>query len=153
MSFVCLMPLKMPPLSKTCPKCGANMNVRKNVCDCGDCFVLKRKVSVNTARKSVRIAMRNKRTLDTIDETTYRQGQNQVSMAKKRTLEHPSEITCRQEQNRANIAKKRALESPSEILCSQEQARVRMTKKKESIRKPGGNYIQTRAKSWLKREH
>ena len=69
------------------------------MCDCGHCFVLKRKVSVNTARKSVRIAMRNKRTLETIDETMYRHGQNRASMAKKRALEHPSETTCRQEQN------------------------------------------------------
>ena len=58
--------VKMPALSKTCPECNSSLHVRKSVCDCGHCFVLKRsKVLSNTARKSLRIAMRHKRTLET----------------------------------------------------------------------------------------
>ena len=38
--FVDFHAVKMPALSKTCPECNVNVNVRKSVCDCGHCFVL-----------------------------------------------------------------------------------------------------------------
>ena len=53
------------PLTKSCPECQTVVNVKKSVCDCGHCFVLKRKVSYDTARKSKRIAMKCKRALET----------------------------------------------------------------------------------------
>ena len=40
------------PFSKSCPECHIAVNVKKSVCDCGHCFVLKRKVSYDSARKS-----------------------------------------------------------------------------------------------------
>ena len=40
------------PLTKSCPECHTVVNVKKSVCDCGHCFVLKCKVSCDTARES-----------------------------------------------------------------------------------------------------
>ena len=71
---------KTMPLTKSCPECYAIVNVKKSVCDCGHCFVLKRKVSHDTARKSNRIAMKCKRALETT-----------VHMANQRTVESPSD--------------------------------------------------------------
>ena len=80
--------VKMPALTKTCPKCNENIHVRKSVCDCGHYFVLKRKAFSKTTRKSVRIAMRQKRTVETTDEKVYRQEQNRTNMARMRAVEH-----------------------------------------------------------------
>ena len=60
--------LTMPGLSKACPECSANVNVRKSVCECGHCFVLKRKRSVDAKRRSKRIAVRSKRALESAEE-------------------------------------------------------------------------------------
>ena len=60
------------PLTKSCPECCAIVNVKKSVCDCGHCFVLKRKVSQDTARKSQRIAKKCKRALENVVEAMNR---------------------------------------------------------------------------------
>ena len=101
-SFVCIFDvLKMPALTKTCPGYHASVHVRKSMCDCGHCFVLKCKVSDSTVRKSVRIVMRHRRALETIDETRYRQEQFYTHIAKRRALETQVKCgtMCRQHQN------------------------------------------------------
>ena len=102
----------MPTLSKSCPQCLANVNVKKSVCDCGHCFVLKRNVSLNKPRKSQRIANRYKRALESPAQTMHRQEQNRASMAQKRALESPSDTLCRQEKDRKCIAKKESSRKP-----------------------------------------
>ena len=100
------------------------------MCDCGHSFVLKRKVSADTTRKSKRIAKRCQRALETTSETECRQKQNAASMANKRALETPSETQYRQKQNAASMANKRALETPSETQCRQKQNAASMANKR-----------------------
>ena len=109
----------MPALSKTCPQCFTNVNVKRSVCDCRHCFVLKHKVFVDACRKSQRLAKRSKRALETTAETISRQ--NRANMAQKRALESPNDTLCRQEQNRVRMSKKSALENPSEAICRREK--------------------------------
>ena len=78
------------PLTKSCPECHTVVNVKKTVCVCGHCFVLKLKVSYDTARKSKRIAMKSKRALETVAETMNRQEHVRVYIASKRSLESPT---------------------------------------------------------------
>ena len=103
------------PLTKSCPECHAVVNVKKSVCDCGHCFVLKCKVSYDTARKSKRIAMKCKRALEPVVETMNRQERD---FASHRSLESAAETVHRQEQSRALMAKKRSLESAAETIQS-----------------------------------
>ena len=117
------------PLSKSCPECHTVVNVKKSG-DCGHCFVLKCKVSCDTARKSKRIAMKCKRALEPLVETIHRQEQSRALMAKKRSLESAAETIYRQEQNRAQMAKNRSLESAAETIHRQEQNRALMAKKR-----------------------
>ena len=70
------------PLSKSCPECHTVVHVRKSVCDCGHCFVLKSKISHDTTRKSKRIAMKCKRELETVVETMNRQARNRLYIIK-----------------------------------------------------------------------
>ena len=77
--------------------------------NCGHSFALKCNVSIDTARKSARVAMRCKRALEIIHQTMSRQEQFRAYITRKRSLESPIETMCRQEQNRANMAKKRRM--------------------------------------------
>ena len=101
----------MPSLTKVCPECGTSINVKKSACSCGHSFVLKRKVSHDTTRKSKRIAMRSMR-----------------------ALERPSKTMARQEQDRAYTNKKRSLETLDETMARQEQHSIHY--QKEIIRNP-----------------
>ena len=87
------------------------MNVKKSVCDCGHCFVLKHKVSLDAARKRQRIAKKCKRASETtcMVEMVNRQEKSRLYVTKKRASENST--ICKQEQNRVHMAKKRALES------------------------------------------
>ena len=85
----------MPNLTKVCPECGTSVNVKKSACSCGHSFVLKRKVSHNTTRKSKRIAMR---ALESLSKTIATREQDRAYTAKKRSLETPDETMARLEQ-------------------------------------------------------
>ena len=84
------------------------------MCDCGHCFVLKHKVSADSARKSQRIAIRSKRALDTVHDVMCGQEQNRANMAHRRALGSLSDKLFRREQNHAYMVQKRAFENPSE---------------------------------------
>ena len=118
----------MPALLKSCPECNTNVHARKSMCDCGYSFALKCRTSSDTVRKSMRIAMKTKRALET-DDARYRKDQNAANVAKKRVIESSKETMHRREHNRTNMAKKRALESPSETESRQELNRTNMAKK------------------------
>ena len=101
------------------------------MCDCGHFFtVSKRKPFFDTARKSQRIAMRNRRALATANETMHRQEQNRANMAKKRALESPDESMYRKQQNQTNMAKKRRLESLNECIFRKENNQTNTMDKK-----------------------
>ena len=70
----------MPALSRSCPECNTNVHTRKSMCDCGYSFALKCTTSRDTVRKSMRIAMKTKRALETVDDARYRKDQNAANM-------------------------------------------------------------------------
>ena len=74
------------------------------VCDCGHSFA-KPKISFSAARKSNRMAMKCKRTLETAVETMYRKDRNRANMANKRVLESPSETMFRRQQNQVKMTR------------------------------------------------
>lgn len=122
----------MPRLMKGCPNCYANVHVRKSSCECGHYFgEVGGKLGYDSARKSERIAGRNRRASATIEETSYRREQSRVQMTKKRKLESSDESASRKEQNRANMAKKRALESSDESMYRKEQNQANVAKKRQ----------------------
>ena len=71
---------KRMPLTKVCPECCTNVNLRKSVCECGHCFTLKRKASVNATslRKSKRIAKQVKRASESAYEIIIRQTEDHL---------------------------------------------------------------------------
>ena len=139
------------PLSKVCAHCSASVNVRKSVCACGHVFSSK-KSSPSAARKSKRVAVGIRKSLESDVETAARKTKDSVSKAKKRALkdedqrkesdrahgtkkrasETPDEALRRQESNRACTAKNRASETPDEALHRQESDRACTAKKRAS---------------------
>ena len=125
----------MPSLTKVCPECCTSVNVKRTACDCGHSFALRPKVSVNTTRKSKRIAMKRKRSLESLCETMSRLERVRTYTASKRALESPSERMARRQQDRTYTASKRALESPSESMARREQDRM-YTASKRALESP-----------------
>ena len=140
----------MPP-TKVCEHCSASVHIRKSVCACGHVLGSK-KSSPSAARKSKRVAVGIRRSLESDVETAARKAKDSVSKAKKRALEDeyqrkqsdraratkkrasetPDEALRRQESDRACTANKRASETPDEALRRQESSRARGTKKRAS---------------------
>ena len=117
----------MPPV-KQCPKCGLMVPIKKSVCVCGHSF--KTKPLVYSTRKSKRIAMQQKRALQSADEIFSRQEQDRACIAKKRASETMAETLQRQEQDCSCRAKKRASETTAETLQRQEQDRACKVRKR-----------------------
>ena len=69
----------MTALTKTCPECHAFVHIRKSVCKCGHCFVLKFQL-IDTGRKSARIAMRSTHILLQLLHTTYTHTHHSITM-------------------------------------------------------------------------
>ena len=103
------------PLTKVCPQCCAIANMSKSACECGHFFTLKGKAPVVTM-KSKRTAMRDKRVLESKDETLLRQKRDSIRHAQRQALETEQESVQRKQQNRGCKAKTRALESQHDAL-------------------------------------
>ena len=119
-------------LTKLCPNCNVLVHVRKSVCECGHCFLLKRKASsnANSPRKSKRIAIQCKRASESAFQTTLRRTNDTVRKAQKRALETEHESILRKEQDKIRNAKKRALETDDESVLRKEQDKIRNAKKR-----------------------
>ena len=123
------------PLTKVCPECCINVNLRKSVCKYGHCFTLKRKASVNATslRKSKRIAKQVKRASELAYETIIRQTKDHLETesetlhvqqgialnAKKRALETDDQTFQRQMLDKQCIFKKRNLETDDQTFQRQ----------------------------------
>ena len=118
----------MPPV-KQCPKCGSSVAIRKSVCVCGHSF--KRNPPVYT-RKSNRLAMQQKRALETEEQSIQRKIADKTYHSNKRDVEAHNETLYRLEQNRTRTANKRALETSTETLSRQERNQACMAKKRAS---------------------
>ena len=116
------------PLLKQCPACSFMVPISKSVCKCGNLF--KKIKPVYNTNNSKRIAMQQKRALESAEEVMLRQAKDSSRRAQKRTLETSDETLYRQEQDQAYTAKKRASETRVETVQRQEQNRAHMAKKK-----------------------
>jgi len=94
-------------------------------------FLLKQKKSVSATRKSKRVAMRQKRKLESANETLLRQMKDSIRKAQKRGLETEEQALQRKKIDRAYQSTKRALET-TETFHTQEQYRTHKAKKKVS---------------------
>ena len=100
---------------KQCPECGSKIAIKKSVCVCGHSF--KRKPPVYTTRKSKRVAIQQKRALETEKQSLQRKQADRVYQSNKRAMETHDETLYRLEQKRVYIADKRASETSAENLC------------------------------------
>ena len=97
--------------------------MKRSCCGCGHVFTLKRKVRVS-ADKSMGKAVKRRRALETVEDTSRRQEQNRTRMASMRACESQEQTLRRQEQNRTRMASMRASESQEQTLRRQEQDRT-----------------------------
>ena len=90
------------PLTKVCEHCSASVHIRKLVCACGHVFGSK-KSGPSAARKSKRVAVGIRRSLESDVETAARKATDSVRKAKERALENEDQ---RKKSDRACTAKR-----------------------------------------------
>ena len=120
----------MPP-TRVCADCSATVNIRKSVCTRGHVFTPKKSGPLSL-RKSKRVAMSVKRSLESEIEISARKNKNNVRKAKNRALEDDDQFLQRKKRDSARTAKKRASETQEEALCRQERDRACTAKKRAS---------------------
>ena len=90
-------------------------------------------------RKSKRVAMSVKRSLESEIEISVRKNKDSVRKAKNRALEDDDQFLQRKKRDSARTAKKRASETQEEALCRQERDRACTAKKRASETQGGMN--------------
>ena len=97
----------MPPIKR--PECGSSVAIKRSVCVCvcGHSF----KETPSVYARSKRVAMQQKRALETEEQCLQRKHADKTYHTNKRAMETSDETLCRLEQKRAYTADKRTSET------------------------------------------